>query len=127
MKGTLTASQGAKPKVQADLFYDQPQVTSKSEKNREESTTKMMTPMGVVSQKIARDVRFSSPLENIPSCTASKQYLSRSSLKTRVNEDRVHPQPMIQVAVQTAYVAQPLEIVVHPVRLFRNTTTRKRN
>ncbi|KAJ9098599.1 hypothetical protein QFC21_004245 [Naganishia friedmannii] len=115
VRGTVVSTQGRKPKVQADLFYDQPQAAPAPEKQRQapKTTTSVTTP---------RDVRFSSPLENIPSNgTASKDYRSRPSLKTRLHEDSSHARPMVQVAMQTANVVNALEIIVQPPSTVSST------
>jgi hypothetical protein len=122
----VNSSQGHKPRVQADLFYDQTEASPQSQKIGEEPKA-ISTAAAAVSHTAGRDVRFSSPLENIPSNgTASRDYRSRPSLKTRLNEDRSHAQPIVPIAVQSVNIVNALEIVVQPVGRFEIIDIMKR-
>ncbi|KAJ9122475.1 hypothetical protein QFC22_001902 [Naganishia vaughanmartiniae] len=103
-RGTVNSTQGRKPKIQADLFYDQPQVAPEPKGKGEGPKT---------TNTAARDVRFSSPLENIPSNgTTSREYRSRPSLKARHDEDKSYAQSMNPAMVQSLNVVSALQIVV---------------
>ncbi|KAJ9106883.1 hypothetical protein QFC19_003013 [Naganishia cerealis] len=124
---TLHLAKDRKPKVRADLFYEQPQVAPNAKKKREEVKTTSTTTIPVA-EVVARDVRFSSPLERSPANgTASKDPGSRSSLKTRANIDRSPAQPLIQAKVHSESAMETLEIVVHPPSTTASSATNAAN